>query len=82
MILLFLGYNQFSLYILVTVNLAYVIFKLQPIWIVHLILGKNIILVLTFLGYNQFNPYILVTVNLVHFFFFKLQSTWSIPLTY
>ena len=81
MVLLFLGYSQFSPYILVTVNLVYVIFKLQPIWIVHLILGKNIILVLTFLGYNQFNPYILVAINLVHVIF-KLQSTWFIPITY
>ena len=44
-------------------------------------IGKNTILVPTFWGHGQFGPYILVAVNFVHIIF-KLESIWSLPLTY
>ena len=42
---------------------------------------ENTILVLTFWGQSQFSPYIIIAVNLVPVIF-KLQSIWSLPLTY
>ena len=44
-------------------------------------LGKNTILVPIFWGHCQFSPNILVAVNLAPVIF-KLESIWSLPLTY